>query len=52
MAASEVKVAIKLAWWLSPYLKLLGGIYRCTGYYPHAQHVVAIWKRGIKLEIV
>lgn len=51
MAVSEMKVDIKLAWWLIPYLKMLGGMYRCTGYYPHAEHVVAVWKRGVKLEI-
>lgn len=51
MAATEMKVSIKRAWWVLPYLKLLGGIYLATGFYPKASHIVAIWKRGMRLEI-
>lgn len=52
MALIDMKVTIKRAWWVFPYLKLLGGIYRCTGFYPHAEHIVAVLKRGMTLEIV
>ncbi|MEN5029103.1 hypothetical protein [Pseudomonas sp. Ps21-P2] len=51
MASISIKVSIKRAWWVMPYLNLLGAIYLATGYYPKAKHVIGIWKRGMKLVI-
>jgi len=37
MAVSDLKVHVKRRWWVSPFIDILGGLYRATGWHPEPE---------------
>ena len=50
-AALNLRMKVRLAWWVRPYIWSVALFARMTGLQPDADRVAAFAKRGIKVEV-
>lgn len=52
MAASNITVTVKIAWWVNPYIGAANAFAAMTGMTPDVNKVVATALRGVKFRFL
>jgi len=51
MATTELKLSVKLAWWVKPYCYAMVAWYHLTGRDASSEQITAWVMRGVKIEV-